>query len=304
MRFTGVFLGLLLLASAAGAAGSFRVATYNLNNYLDVASNNRPEKSAAPKAMVRESLRAIKADVLALQEMGTTNALLELRGALENEGLNYPYWEHAQGHDTNINIVVLSRFPITARRPHTNESFLLYGRKFRVSRAFAEVDISVNPRYSFTLITAHLKSRRVVPEGDEGEMRLQEAIILREIINQRLKENPDVNLVVLGDLNDVKDSPSIRTIIGRGRLALVDTRPSEKNGDDQPHENRRFDPPWITWTYYYGKEDSYSRVDYILLSRGMAREWNAEGTFVLALPNWAVGSDHRPIAASFLAEDQ
>ena len=304
MRQCTLFLLLLTVFAFPAAAEQIRVGTYNVNNYLDRAAGTRPAKSAASKAKIRESLRALKADVLALQEMGSTNALLELRASLKAEGLDYPHWEHVAGYDTNIHVAVLSRFPIEARRHHTNISFLLYGRRFRVSRAFAEADIRVNPQYSFTLISAHLKSRREVPEGDQAEMREQEAMALREIINKRLTANPDINLVVLGDFNDVKDAPSTRLLLGRGRNALVDTRPAEPNGDDLPHENPRFDPPHITWTHYYGKEDTYSRVDYILLSPGMAREWDESETQILALPNWAIGSDHRPIVATFHTENR
>ena len=53
-----------------------------------------------------------------------------------------------------------------------------------------------------------------------------------------------------------------------------------------------------------GTEDTYSRIDYILLSPGMAREWVKDETYVLALPNWGVGSDHRPLVATFVAEDR
>ena len=152
------------MATVLGVTGAeqIRIGTYNVNNYLDRAIGTRPAKSAAAKAKVRESLRALKADVLALQEMGTTNALLELRASLKDEGLDYPHWEHVVGFDTNIHVAILSRFPIVERRHHTNNSFLLYGRRFRVSRAVAEADIRVNPQYSFTIITAHLKSRREV----------------------------------------------------------------------------------------------------------------------------------------------
>ena len=286
------------------AAGTFRVATYNLNNYLDVPVGNRPVKTPPARAKIRESLRALKADVVALQEMGSTNALRELRDSLKAEGLDYPHWEHVQGFDTNIHLAVLSRFPIVARRPHTNDSFLLFGRRFRVGRGFAEVDIQVNPRYAFTLITAHLKSRAPVPEADQAALRLEEARLLREKIDARLAANPNVNLSVLGDLNDTKDTLPIRTIIGQYRSPLIDTRPAEQNGDDQPHPNPRFDPPNVTWTYYYGKEDAYSRFDYLLLSRGMAREWITNETYILRLPNWGIGSDHRPVVATFRAEER
>jgi endonuclease/exonuclease/phosphatase family metal-dependent hydrolase len=292
------------LASRLPAVETFRVATYNLENYLLQPVGTRPAKTPAGRAKIRESLRALKADVVALQEIGGTNALLELRAALAAEGLDYPHWEHVSGWDTNIQVAVLSKFPIAARRPHTNESFLLFGRRFRVSRGFAEVDLKVNDRYSFTLLTTHLKSRRPVPDADEAELRAEEARLLREIIDARLTANPNANLVVLGDLNDTYDSASTRAVVGRGKHALIDPRPAERNGDDQPHPNPRYNPRNVTWTHHYGVEDTYGRIDYLLLSRGLAREWIKEQTYVLALPNWGVGSDHRPLVATFVAEDR
>jgi len=295
---------ILSFLAAAQAAEAFKVATYNLENYVDTAVGTRPAKSPAAKAKIRESIGALRPDVLALQEIGSTNALLELRSSLKRDGMDYPYWEHVSGFDTNIYVAVLSRFPITARRPHSRESFLLNGRRFRVSRGFAEVEIQAAPRYAFTLITGHLKSRRPVPQADEADLREQEALVLREIIDARLKADPEINLVVLGDFNDVKDARSTRIILGRGRTALVDTRPAERNGDNQPSAVPSFSPRNIAWTHFYGKEDTYSRIDYILLSRGMANEWTTNETYVLALPNWGLGSDHRPIVASFVAENR
>jgi endonuclease/exonuclease/phosphatase family metal-dependent hydrolase len=305
MKSRLAWLVLLLLSPSLLRAETFRVATYNVENYLDQPTESRTHpKSPEAKARIRESIRALKPDVIAFQEMGTTNALLELRGSLKAEGLDFPYWEHVTGFDTNIHVAVLSRFPFTARRPHTNDSFLLSGRRFRVSRGFAEVDIRVNTNYSFTLITAHLKSKRAVPEADEAEMRLEEAKILRGIIDADLAANPEANLVVLGDFNNTKDSPSTKAVIGRGRTKLVDTRPAERNGDNTPNPNPAWEPRNVTWTHHYGVEDTYSRIDYLLLSPGLARDWVKEETYVLTIPNWGVGSDHRPLVAAFNAQDQ
>ena len=297
-------LVLFLHAAVLSAAEKFRVATYNLENYLEDAHGTRPAKSPEAKAKVRESLRALDADVVALQEIGNVNALTELRAALKSEGVDYPHWEFVAGHDTNIHVAVISKFPFVRRQPRTNESFLLNGRRFRVGRGFADLDIRIAPNYTLTLITAHLKSRRSVVEADEAEFREQEALLLRELIDARLSVNPQLNLVVLGDFNDVKDSRSTKMIIGRGKLALIDTRPAERNGDNQPSSIPHFSPRKITWTHYYGKEDSYSRIDYVLISRGLAKEWIPDETYVLALPNWGVGSDHRPLVATFFAEDR
>ncbi len=304
------FQGLCAAAALAGLAATgfasenIRIATYNLESYLDDPAGSRPAKSADAKAKIRESLRALRPDVLALQEMGSVAALQELRRSLQADGLDYPHWEHVAGFDTTIHVAVLSRFPFAARRPHTNDSFLLSGRRFRVSRGFAEVEVRVNPAYTFTLLTCHLKSRRTIPQADEAEMRLEEAKLLREIIDARLAVNPNANLIVLGDLNDAYDSPAVKTVLGRGRTGLLDTRPAERNGDNQLNPNPRFYPRNVTWTHFYGKEDSYQRIDYILLSHGMAREWVANDTYVLALANWGVGSDHRPLVATFVAEDR
>ena len=173
-----------LFGLTTAAAETFRVATYNVENYLDQPTESRPHvKSVGARNQVRASIRALNPDVLALEEMGGTNALLEVRASLKADGLDYPYWEHVQGWDTNIHVAILSKLPIAARHPHTNESFLLDGRRFSISRGFAEINLRVATNFNFTLIAAHLKSRRVVPDADEAQLRLEEAKVLRGIVD-------------------------------------------------------------------------------------------------------------------------
>jgi endonuclease/exonuclease/phosphatase family metal-dependent hydrolase len=300
-----LLLRIILLSAAltAQAAQTFRVGTYNVQNYLLEPIGTRPAKSEASRAKVRESIRALNADVLALQEIGGTNALLELREGLRRDGVDYPHWEVVHAWDTNIQVAVLSKFPITARTPHTNDSFVLLGKQHRVKRGFAEVRIEVNRDYSFVLFTAHLKSKLTAFEADEQELREQEAEQLRKHVDHLLNSAPNANVIVAGDLNDTQESRAVRTIIGR-KNALIDTRPCEANDDSLPNNNPRYPAPRITWTHFYAKEDSFRRIDYLLISRGMAREWVTNQSCVLKLPNWGVASDHRPIAATFYAENR
>jgi endonuclease/exonuclease/phosphatase family metal-dependent hydrolase len=306
MKLQWFFVLLLaaLRSSTAFSAENVRVATYNVENYLDQPTESRPHvKSAEAKAKIRESIEFIKPDVLVLEEMGTTNALMELRASLKADGLDFPFWEHISGADTNIHVAVLSRLPIVARRPHTNDLFLLDGRPFRVERGFAEVDIQAATNFTFTLIAAHLKSQLSSPVADEAEERLGEAKCLRGIIDEHFARNPDARLVVLGDFNDVKNSDAVKNIIGRGRFKLADTRPAERNGDNAPAAPPYFEPRSVAWTYFYGADDTYSRMDYILLSPAMARDWVQVETYIPTIPNWGVGSDHRPIVAAFKTDD-
>jgi endonuclease/exonuclease/phosphatase family metal-dependent hydrolase len=256
-RFSFPFVSLTfaLFCSVSFAAETFRVATYNVENYLDQPTESRKfVKSARAKAMVCESIRALNPDVIALEEMGSTNALMELRRSLKADGLDFPYWEHVQGWDTNIHVAVLSKLPIATRHPHTNDSFLLDGRRFSVSRGFAEVDIQAATNFTVTLIAAHLKSRRPVPEADEAQLRLEEAKVLRGIVDEHFKADANAKLIVLGDFNNVKSSDSTKEIVGRGKFKLTDTRPAERNGDNTPNEIPRFEPRNVTWTHYYGKK--------------------------------------------------
>jgi endonuclease/exonuclease/phosphatase family metal-dependent hydrolase len=289
-----VVLGFLLRATA----DTFRIATYNVQNYLDQPAHNRHAKSPEARAKVRESILALKPDILALEEMGSTNALLELRDSLKRDGLDLPQWEFVCGFDTNIHVAILSRFPFLALRPHTNDSFLLDGRKFRVSRGFAEADVQIATNCIITLLVAHLKSKVRTPLADEAELRFEEAKVLRQKVDSLFAKDPNVKLVVVGDLNDNVASQSTRAILGHGRARLVDTRPAERNGDNIQAGGHAREPNSIAWTHFYAVEDTYSRLDYVLLSPQMARFWVTNETYVLALPNWGIGSDHRPIVAT------
>ncbi len=299
-----IVVAALLAVEVDSWAETFRIVTYNIENYVIDAGSARPIKEQASREAVWEGILAAKPDVLALEEVGSSNALVEIQNALGQHSLDLPYSELINGYDTNIHVAILSRFPLDERHPHTNDAYLLNGQRLLVSRGFAQVDVTVNSNYSFTMIVAHLKSKRPVLVASEADMRLEEARLLRQKIDACFAEDKNVNLVVLGDLNDLKDSKPIRAVIGRGNAALTDTRPAERHADAAPATNHRAAMRSESWTQFYEKEDLYSRVDYILLSRGMAHEWLPEETYIPVLADWGVASDHRPLVASFTAEDR
>ena len=293
-----------VLAVGIKGADTFTVSTFNVENYFLTKFGSRPMKSKISKAKVVEALISIRPDVLALQEMGRRAALVDLRKRLKVKGLKYPYHEWVIGPDPAIHLAVLSRFPITVHS-HANVMYLLDRRRFQVGRGFGEVLIHVNKNYEFTLLNSHLKSKRPVPQASEAEMRLHEANALRKIIEERLKADASANILVVGDLNDTPNTEPIRNLIGRRVPRLLDLRPFERNGDHLPHPTNPEDlPRRVSWTSFYGLEDSFSRFDYILASEGMARELDRNGTHIHTMENWGVASDHRPVVAKFVASDR
>lgn len=306
LRFSHLARGglLWLLALQVTCAGTVRIATYNLEGYLDKPIGSRAAKSSESKRRIAQIIREVRPDVLALQEVGGHSAMQSLRDSLKAEGLQLPHSELVAGFDTNIFVAVLSRYPIVKSRPHTNQTFLLSGRRFRTQRGIAEVQIQPAPSYRFTMFVAHLKSRRPSPVADEEELRLHEARVLRGLVDRALSADPHANVVLAGDLNDVRNSRSVRELIGRGAARLIDCRPPEgrlaASGDVTVYDEVR---P-INWTHYFPIEDTYSRVDYILINSGMARELIRPETFVYAAPSWGLASDHRPVVATFTTEDQ
>lgn len=279
----------------------FSVASFNVKNYLVKALPHRKAKPLEARERVQQVLLHARADVVVLQEMGRAAALSELTDALGQGSLEYPHHILMNGRDSAIRLALLSRFPITRRISHTNDQFLIEGQRQWVRRGFLEAEISVSENYRFTLLAAHLKSKFQVPYARERDIRKKEAAILRSKVVKILDQDPKANLVVVGDLNDTPDSTAVRTVIGRGTQRLFDPKPGEWTFLDGQFVIER---PEVKWTYYYPAGGTYSRVDYVLMSRGMKREWVPEASFVTSLPYWQEASDHRLVQIGFEAADR
>lgn len=294
----------LFIVVAAQGADTFKVVSYNLKNYLDIEVPGRHPKPVEERDRIRKHIVAVQPDVIAFQEVGRESALLELRDSLKKDGLDLPYWAHTKGWDTNIFVAVLSKHPIKKVHERKPLTYLLNGKRLHMSRGVCDVEIEVDGKYQFSLMNVHLKSRRPVGIADEADMRLAEAKILRKLVDERLERSSDENLIVVGDFNDLKSTKPIREIVGRGNKKLKDLRPFERNGDNMPASNPRYDPLNVSWTYFYGRDDTYQRIDYMMVSPGMEKEWNADGSYVYAVANWGQASDHRPVVAEFVVGDR
>ena len=273
--------------------GTFSVMTYNLHQYALMDRDgggalDDPKPENERRAVVRLIAKE-NPDVLSVQEMGDATVFAQFRADLRAAGLNYPYAERLERGRFDVNLAVLSRFPIVSVQNRTNEWYSIGEAKVPVARGFLDVEIQVAPQYRFRLLSAHLKSKVYSPLG-QTEMRRNEARLLNKIVREILERTPGVNLLVAGDLNDDYNSAPLREVIGRRGGELTDLRPLDFGGD--------------AWTCFESATDSFSRFDYFLVSKGMLPEMVREQTRVVRDPLTYEASDHRPVVAVFRNRNQ
>ncbi len=270
----------------------FRVGFYNLENYLlmdrqvgEKRLPDQPKPEMSKEAVVR-SLIAMKADIIGLCEIGSEEDLADLQRRLKEAGADYPHAEHAGGDDSTRRLALLSKMPIISRDSKADLPYQLNGRIMRMQRGILDVTVEVAPQYPVRLMVVHLKSKRPVPMG-EALMRRNEAQILRRHVSAVFREDPDVRLLVMGDLNDTKNEPPLQEVMGEmnSPTGLKDLPLADLNGE--------------VWTHYWSTADLYSRIDFMLASQALERGFLPEASGIPHFPDWREGSDHRPLVAAF-----
>lgn len=271
------------------ARRDLRVATYNVENYTladrIVQGVFQPAypKSEDAKAALRSVIRRLDADVLALQEIGGEKFLAELVRDLKAEGLVYPFALALEASDPERQIAVLSRLPVLETRSYTDLTFTYFGQPETVKRGLLECrfDSSAGP---WALFVVHLKSRYTEREDDpaSAQRRLGEARVIRDRILSLTREASAARYLILGDFNDGLHSPVLRALMARGKTDIARPLPA---GDSDGE----------TWTHRFAKEDTYTRVDHILIAPAMQSWVQGTGAVILDGADTRAASDHRPV---------
>ena len=290
-RWLKLFFLILTTPLLADTNTQFIIAAYNVENWNSIERQGKPDqpKPKSEKEAVVNVILTIRPDVLAMEEMGKLNDLAELTSMLRAKGLDYPYQEWVQGADADRHVCLLSRFPITARQPATNDTYLVDGKVTHVQRGFLDVLVKVNDHYSFRALVAHLKSKRQSTYGDQAAMRLEEAKLLDAHLDSNLKTSPKANIVAMGDFNDTPDSPAIQTIIDDPKEKFFALKPVDSNGN--------------SGTHFWRARGEFSRIDYLILSPGMSNEYVRGTARIADAEGWQNASDHRLIYGRFYNHD-
>jgi endonuclease/exonuclease/phosphatase family metal-dependent hydrolase len=262
-----------------------RVATFNVENLFarwrfnedvdPVTANERgwiveeaafEELGEDSKALTGEAIKAIKADVLAVQEVEGVDTLKRFRSKFLG---GFPAYEYVAGIDGNdyrrlIDVAVLSKRPITRVRSHQHVPDSVESGTGLFSRDCLEVDIDVDGT-TVTLFVNHLKSM-IETREETREKRERQAAGVRKIIEARFGANPGTeNFIVLGDLNDYleTDGEGESGIKGLLEWDQVENVILRRDPDDR-------------WTHYWAGGEDYKQLDYLLLSKSLAEASDGE----------------------------
>jgi endonuclease/exonuclease/phosphatase family metal-dependent hydrolase len=286
-------------------AGTIRIASYNVENLFDPPATGRPDPAQPVKPDehrdgLARAIRAIDADVLALQEVGSLEVLKKFR----DEYLADMGYEHVvsidAGDSRGIENSVLSRFPLRDptlwiglelggsqpdrmgrdRNPEAGRPFAFRRSPLRVTvevPASRVADILTGKAgaedarpYILTLFVVHHKAGR---SAGEQEWRLWEARKIVELAKEVEQTIDGANIIVLGDFNAGLDEPPMRTYLDAG---FVDAFKERSTGD----------PRFLTHA-------SQRAIDFILLNQNARHELVPETAFILGTPQRPLNMDWR-----------
>lgn len=276
----------------ARVAGEVRIATYNLENLFDEQDDPNLKDRYEDKTMTKpkahcealaKAIRTVNADILAVQEIESKEALLWFRDTwLKDMGYQYVSAIDA-GDERGIEQGVLSRFPITNEQnwPKLDLGATgpagtpLDGEALTFHRSPLRVDIQIPGSaggagaapYELTLFVVHQKSGK-----NWGWFREIESKKIQSLVLEAMGPQAVANVVVLGDFNATSADESFKSYIAGGLINLFQNRDSGR------------DPKYVTHA-------SGRAIDHILVSRGMSEEFNRDTRFVLSTPILPEGAD-------------
>ncbi|MCA9645386.1 MAG: endonuclease/exonuclease/phosphatase family protein [Polyangiaceae bacterium] len=283
------------------ASRPIRFATYNVRMLVleGPSRGRRPQKSDASWRAVAAMIDATQADVLALQEVGSVEALDRLQGLLRDP---YPQSTFCPSNSSlGIHLAVLSRFTfaISSHRetvlwddvgnpledyPTREASRDSRLEPLRFQRDFPRVSVDVGS--GVELFVAHLKSLRSYAwmRHTAGTVRNAEARAAARLMRRHLQKP----CLVMGDFNAAPRDPTLEPLLGNPELWDPVAEELEPDGVLVP-------------SYRCGAHTN--RIDFALLGP-QAKQRYVSGSARIHRGELAeVASDHYPLSVDVLCED-
>lgn len=194
-----LFTLFILLISLLHGEATLKIATYNVENLFDLKKSGYEYKEYIPNTAsnwnqrtykiklnnIAKVIKEIDADIIALQEIESLEALKDLRFTLKQKGLYYQYYKIADYKNTTTKVALLSKIPFV----YTHEVAVTPSYKYR---NILEAKFKINNQELYILVN-HWKSK----SGAES----QRIVSAKKLIKRVQELGQDKNLVLLGDFN-------------------------------------------------------------------------------------------------------
>ena len=286
----GLFLFLLAILGPTCSPETLVVATYNVENYgpanrlTEKGFESDYPKPEEEKRALRTAIETLRADVLALQEMGRGPYLDELQRDLRAEGLDYPYSALIEAEDVDRHVALLSRLRLKAIRRYTDLEFPYLGGRARVKRGLLETRVETSAG-DLTIFVVHLKSRLTERPDDPqaAARRLAEAAAVRDCIRASFPDGATARFLLIGDCNDGLRSPALRRLQRRGTAVIARVLAAADSRGETWTQNITTGRRWP------------ADLDHILVSPGLRLAVAGGVAHIYDGPGAAAASDHRPV---------
>jgi endonuclease/exonuclease/phosphatase family metal-dependent hydrolase len=112
---------------------------------------------------------------------------------------------------------------------------------------------------------------------------------VRDLVLSRYPDPVNGRFVLCGDWNDTRTSKTVVTLTKGGSTPLGVVLPAADSHGE-------------TWTHFFRRDDSYSRIDYLLVSAALAPFVAGNQATVYDRAGVREASDHRPVVVRLQLE--
>jgi endonuclease/exonuclease/phosphatase family metal-dependent hydrolase len=291
-----LFFFTLAWSAAVRVAATLTVATYNVENFVvadrmaDGVYHAAYPKPESEKTALCRAIAGVAPDILAVEEMGPAPFLAEFQRELRAVGQDFAFTALLEAADPDRHVAVLSKVPLKDVRRHALLPTRNAGGRDVVKRGVLEVVVATSAG-DCTIFVLHLKSRYTdrADDPESAQQRAAEAEAVRDLVLARQPDPRDAKFIVCGDWNDTRGSRPVRALTRRGATEIGEILPA-------------IDSRGESWTHYYHKDDSYSRIDYVLVSAALKPFVTGNRAMIWDGPGATDASDHRAVYVQLMLD--
>ncbi len=296
-----LFISLLTLICSLGSshAKSISIMSYNTENLFDTLDDpDRADEDFTPDGRYRWNTEKLKLKIQQLGKVITSIknpdgmpcpdvlSMVEVENALVLKMLKEQALSACEYKKTvidkrdpdprGIKVSLMTRFPVVGQPI----SHFVYD----TGRVIQETHVNAHGT-RLVIFVNHWKSRIPSsndPDGGKSKRALA-AKILRTRMNELYAEDPGIEMIVTGDLNDEFEDDSIRKVLGTVADPEKATNPEKlvlwESSFDLLHDPRFDDLPTdeekyaflklLRATYYFAREKAFNQLDHLLVSPGL-----------------------------------